>query len=157
MPRGIVSVSKVCWAYCVDTAIPLKTTGLRWLGRLVVCIFREKKRFPPHSVKEGGTAGLDGLDLSRVDWETSEAGGQVAAVEEDSLGGLNCAELSTGYAADADLLDGVLEGTELLSMVAVGAEGSVLGARRGPAVAEALGELARRRGGVGLGGAVDVG
>lgn len=42
-------------------------------------------------------------------------------------------------------------------MVAVGGEGGVLGALRGPAGAEALGEGARGRFGVGAGSVVDVG
>lgn len=118
------------------------------------------RRFPLPSrlsLEEGGAARVDGLDLGHVDGPPPEARGQLAAVEEDAGGRVHCAQVVAGRAADADLADALLEGAELLGVVAVGGERGVLGARGRVAVAEALGEGARGRGGVGLGGVVDVG
>lgn len=115
------------------------------------------ERPPPPSVDEGGTARVDGLDLGHVDGAALEAGRQLAAVEEDAARGGDGAEVAAGHAADTDLADGLLERAELLRVVAVRREGRVLGAPRGVAVAEALREGARGRGGVGLGRVVDVG
>lgn len=64
-----------------------------------------------------------------------------------------------GGTTDALASDGLLEGTMLLSMIAVRAEGGVAGRSRGPvAVAsERLRESAAGSSGVRLGGVVDVG
>lgn len=108
-------------------------------------------------VVDGGAAGLDSLDLGEVDGLAAEAGGELAAVEEDAARGGDGAEVGARGAAHAHLADGLLEGAELLGVVAVGGEGGVLGALGGPAGAEALGEGAGGGLRVGAGSVVDVG
>lgn len=50
--------------------------------------------------KQAGTAGLDGLDLSRTPRSSGETGGQLAAVEELAGRGLDRAEGLSGLAAN---------------------------------------------------------
>lgn len=95
------------------------------------------------------------LHLSRINREALETVGELAAVEEDARGGLDGAELSASNAADALLLDCLLEGAKLLGVVPVGAEGGVLGASGGVAVAKALGESPRGGSRVRLGSVVN--
>lgn len=56
-----------------------------------------------------------------------EAGGQLAAIEEDALGWNNWSEVRASRAANARVagLDGLSERSELLRVVAIGAEGAV--------------------------------
>lgn len=109
------------------------------------------------ALNEGGTAGLDGLNLSHVEGGAVEAGGQLGGVEVDARGRSDGTQVGTGGAANAGArADGLLEGTVLLCVVAVGAEGAVAGGG-GRGADEALGELAGGRGGVRLGGVVDRG
>lgn len=77
-----------------------------------------------HSSKGGGTSSLNDLDLGCGERRAAEARGQLVAVEEDSLGGRDGAQLEAGDATDARAvaLHGLAEGSELLGMVAVGAE-----------------------------------
>ncbi len=82
--------------------------------------------------EEGGAARLDSLDLRQGQLRSPEAGGQLVAVEEDALGGLDRPQLGAGGAADAGLagaLDGLPQGPELLGVVPVGAESGVRVAR----------------------------
>lgn len=109
------------------------------------------------ALNEGSTAGLDGLNLSHVERSAVEAGGQLGCVEIDASGRGDGAQIGTGGAANAGArTDRLLEGTVLLGVVAVGAEGAVAGGSGGRA-GEALGELASGRGGVRLGGVVNRG
>jgi hypothetical protein len=109
------------------------------------------------ALNKGGTAGLDGLNLSHVERGAVEAGGQLGGVEVDASGRSDGAQVGTGGTANANVrADGLLEGTVLLGVIAVGAEGAVAGGSGGGA-GKALGELAGGRGGVRLGGVVDRG
>lgn len=72
---------------------------------------------------QDSAASLDGLNLSSSERLAVEAGGQVIAVEEDSLGGSDRAELGAGVAANTRVgLDGLAQRAKLLGVVAVGAE-----------------------------------
>lgn len=103
---------------------------------------------------QGGTAGLNGLNLVEGNRVAAEALRELGKVEEDAVGGSDRAKLGTRGAANASLstADGLLERTVLLGMVAVGAEGGV--ARRA-AGREALGEVTSGRSRVRLGRVVD--
>jgi hypothetical protein len=81
---------------------------------------------------ESRAARLDGLDLSQLNWGTSEPRRELGAIEVHSLGSQHRSHRRTRGATNACLLglDCLTEGTELLGMVSVGAEGSV-GAGRG--------------------------
>lgn len=80
-----------------------------------------------------------------------EARRELVAVEGDALGRGDGAELGAGSVADAAAgLDGLAEGTELLGVVPVGAEGGV---RR--AAGEGCRERVGRGRGMGLGRVVD--
>lgn len=107
--------------------------------------------------QEGGTAGLDGLNLGEVDGLAAEAGGKLGNVKEDAAGGVDGAERRAGHAADASLAGAnrLLQGAVLLGVVAVGAEAGVAGRGAVGRGAEALGQLARGRGRVRLGAVVD--
>lgn len=132
--------------------------GFRKGGFFVIFVFlfslKSKNRF---LVDGGSTARVYGLDLGEVDGAPAEAGGELAAVEEGAAGRVDGAQVAAGRAADADLADRLLEGAELLRVVAVRREGGVLGPRGRVAVAEALRERPRGRGGVRLGSVVDAG
>lgn len=121
---------------------------------------------PPHSTvfstEEGSAARLDCLELGERNGLAAEAGGQLGAVEVEALGGGDGAELVARDATDARLVvavaDGLLEGTVLLGVLAVAGEVGAAGGAVALAVgAEALGELAGRRLGVGLGSVIDGG
>ncbi len=100
---------------------------------------------------QGGTAGLDSLNLGSRQRLAVEARGEVIAVEEDALGRSDRAERGAGVAADASVCaDGLAERAELLGVVAVGAESGV-----GGAASEGCGEGVAGRGGMGLGRVVD--
>ena len=77
--------------------------------------------------KGGSTACLNGLDLVGRQNGPMEAGGQLVAVEEDTLGRDDGAEVGTRRAADAAIggRDSLAQGTKLLCVVAVRAEGGV--------------------------------
>ena len=81
-----------------------------------------------NSAKGGSTARLDCLDLSSVERCTLEASRELGEVEEDALGSVDGAQVGTSGTADATAgTDALLEGTVLLSVIAVGAEGGVAG------------------------------
>ena len=110
------------------------------------------------SAEEGCAAGLDCLELGHGDGLAAEASRKLVAVEVEALGGVNGAKLKAGETTDARLVisvaDGLLEGTVLLGVLAVAGEASAATAL---GAAEILGELARGRLGVRLGGVVDGG
>lgn len=97
-------------------------------------------------LNQGCTTGLDGLNLAHIDRTTAEAGRQLGDVKGDALGRKDRAELVARGAANAGIstANGLLEGTVLLGVVTVGAEGVVPGSRVAVAIVrgEALGELA---------------
>lgn len=77
-----------------------------------------------HSREEAGTAGLDGLDLSRAPPQAAEAGRKLAAVEDLALARLDGAEGRAGLAANGAAGKGALvEGAVLLSLLAVAGKG----------------------------------
>lgn len=91
--------------------------------------------------KSCGTTRLDRLDLVESKRGSVEAGGQVVAVKVVALGRIHWAKLGASSAANTGLgLDGLAEGTELLSMVTVGAEAGV-----GRSADEGVGEGVGRR------------
>jgi len=78
--------------------------------------------------KSCGTTRLNRLDLVESKRGSVEAGGQVVAVKVVTLGRAYWAKLGASSTANAGLeLDALAEGTKLLSMVTVGAEGGVGG------------------------------
>lgn len=96
---------------------------------------------------------LDRLDLGRGERLAVEACRKLVAVKVDTLRRDDRTERRSGGSANASIgLDGLAEGPELLSVVAVGTEGSM---RR--AAGEGGRERVSRRGGMGLGGVVDRG
>jgi hypothetical protein len=107
--------------------------------------------------EEGGTARLDGLDLLELDGCPAETGGELGGVEVHAGGCGYGAQGRAGSSTDAvgfRVANALLEGTVLLGMVAVGAEGGVAGGRVGD---EGRGELAVGGGWVRLGSVVDGG
>ena len=112
---------------------------------------------PASSSEQGSAAALEGLNLGLGDGGAPEAGGQLVAVKVDALRGLDGAQVGAGGAADAGVgggLDGLAEGAELLSVVAVGAEGAVGGGLL-VVLGEVLGEGVGGRGRVRMGRVVD--
>jgi hypothetical protein len=98
-----------------------------------------------HLTKDGGAARLDGLNFAQVDRLAAEAGRELGDVESNALGREDRAQSVARGAANASVrADGLLEGTVLLSVVTVGAEGGVGGSSIAAAVGscEALGKLA---------------
>lgn len=84
---------------------------------------------------ETGTAGLNGFNLSLAPGKAVETGGQLEAVEELALLGLNGAQRRARVTADGTLGErGATERAVLLSLGAVGSE--------------RVGQNARGRGGV---------
>lgn len=108
---------------------------------------------------EGGATGLNGLDLGSTESGTAEARRELRHVESNAVGGMDRAEAGARGTANATFsTNGLLQGTVLLGVVAVGAEGGVCGIGRTIAVVgETLGERSGRRGRVSLGGVIDVG
>jgi hypothetical protein len=104
--------------------------------------------------EESSAARLDSLDLGSVEGSAVEASRKLGKVKGNTLGGIDRAQRGSAGTAEARLL----KRTVLLDVVAVGAE--VLVGSGGIAVSVAgpgLGELLGTRGGVRLGGVVDVG
>lgn len=107
-----------------------------------------------HLTEESSAARLDSLNLGRIEWSAVEASGELRNVKGNTLGGVDRAQGGSAGTTEARLL----ERTVLLDVVAVGAE--VLVGSSGITVSVAgprLGKLLDTRGGVGLGGVVDVG
>ncbi|KFY41962.1 hypothetical protein V494_02684 [Pseudogymnoascus sp. VKM F-4513 (FW-928)] len=76
------------------------------------------------SAHHGSAAGLNRLDLRLGVWGASEASGQLAAVEELTLGSGDGAEVTAGNRADlAVAADVAAEGAVLLCVLAVCGEG----------------------------------
>jgi hypothetical protein len=104
--------------------------------------------------EESSAARLDSLDLGSVEGSAVEASRELRNVKGNTLGSVDRAQRGSAGAAEARLL----KRTVLLDVVAVGAE--VLVGSDGITVSVAgprLGELLDARGGVRLGGVVDVG
>lgn len=104
--------------------------------------------------EESSAARLDSLDLGSVEASTVEASRELRKVKGNTLGGVDGAQGGSAGATEARLLERAV----LLDVVAVGAE--VLMGSGGIAVSVAgprLGELLSARGGVRLGGVVEVG
>jgi hypothetical protein len=101
--------------------------------------------------QEGSASRLDGLDLGKIDGDSSEACGQLGNVKGGALGGRDGAQLRTRATANACLADAncLLKRTVLLGVVTIGAEGGVTRGA-GTASSEVLGQLAGRRGRVRL-------
>lgn len=112
-----------------------------------------------HLADEGSTAGLNGFDLSSGEGSATEAGRELGDVKGNAVGSTNRAEAGARGTTDAALsANGLLEGTMLLGVVAVGAERGVSGGSRAiSVVSEALRERAGGRGGVRLGRVIDIG
>lgn len=95
------------------------------------------------------TARLNGLDLGLGERLATEAGGELVTVKVEALNRLDGAESTAGSATNAGKLraDGLAEGTVLLGVLAVGAEGG----GRTPVGRKGVGGRGRVR----LGGVVD--
>jgi hypothetical protein len=103
---------------------------------LILLLFRKKSSFRcykreiqgkplRHLSEQGGTAGLNSLNLQNTERCAPEARRELVAVECHARWGLNWSQLSTGVATDTSVgaLDRLTERAELLSVIAVGAEG----------------------------------
>lgn len=117
-------------------------------------------RYPRgHLTHEGSTARLNCLNLGSAEGRAAEAKRELGDVESNAVGSMNGAKAGARSTADAATsAEGLLEGTVLLGVVTVGAEGVVHGRSRAAAV---VGKALRKRssggGRVRLGGVVNVG
>ena len=130
----------------------LKKGSLRCLGRfgLISILINEPSSLCRFLLRlSKATARLNSLDLGLGERLATEAGGELVAVKVEALGGLDGAKGGAGGATNAGLLtaDGLTEGTVLLGVLAVGAEGG----GRAPVGGERVGGRGRVR----LGGVVD--
>lgn len=111
-----------------------------------------------NSAPDSSTTRLDSLDLGEVNWSTAETSGELRGIEVDTLGRVHIAELRTSRATNTTNsgADGLLQGTVLLGVVAVAAEGGVAGGTVAVAVGGEVGrQLTLGRGRVRLGSVVD--